>query len=164
MTIFIHFIFVKVIGPLQRRARPLPSAPGVPCPGRQTDWTRSRTLESSPWTEPVSVPVPKWAPTVSVRSWTGTSTSTSTSGTPVTGRAQLPATPPARPCPCRHPGMVTIKFESELASFQENLNQVSSVSLLMTSSPALANEGLFELTRRPSLTRAVSLSFAKNIK
>ena len=58
-------------------------------------------------------------------------------------------------------GMVTIKFESELASFQENLNQVSSVSLLMTSSPALANEGLFELTRRPSLTRAVSLSFAE---
>ena len=58
-------------------------------------------------------------------------------------------------------GMVTIKFESELASFQENLNQVSSVSLLMTSSPALAYEGLFELTRRPSLTRAVSLSFAE---
>ena len=57
--------------------------------------------------------------------------------------------------------MVTIKFESELASFEENLNQVSSVSLLMTSSPALANEGLFELTRRPSLTRAVSLSFAE---
>ena len=58
-------------------------------------------------------------------------------------------------------GMVTIKFVSELASFQENLNQVSSVSLLMASSPALANEGLFELTRRPSLTRAVSLSFAE---
>ena len=31
----------------------------------------------------------------------------------------------------------------------------------MTSSTALANEGLFELTRRPSLTRAVSLSFAE---
>ena len=40
-------------------------------------------------------------------------------------------------------------------------NQVSSVSLLMTSSTALANKGLFELTRRPSLTRAVSLSFAQ---
>ena len=46
-------------------------------------------------------------------------------------------------------GMVTIRYESELACFKENLNQVSSVSLLMTSSPALANEGLFELTRRP---------------
>ena len=44
---------------------------------------------------------------------------------------------------------------------RENLNQVSSVSLLMTASTALANEGLFELTRRPSLTRAVSLSFAE---
>ena len=43
---------------------------------------------------------------------------------------------------------------------RENLNQVSSVSLLMTSSTALANKGLFELTRRPSLTRAVS-SFAE---
>merc|ERR1711951_191978 len=59
------------------------------------------------------------------------------------------------------PGMVTIKLESELASFKEDLNQVSSVSLLMTSSPALANVGLFELTRRPSLTRAVSSSFAE---
>ena len=57
--------------------------------------------------------------------------------------------------------MVTNRFESELASFKENLNQVSSVSLLMTSSTALANEGLFELTRRPSLTWAVSLSFAE---
>ena len=43
----------------------------------------------------------------------------------------------------------------------ENLNEVSSVSLLMTASTALANQGLFELTRRPSLTRAVSLSFAE---
>ena len=43
----------------------------------------------------------------------------------------------------------------------ENLYQVSSVSLLMTSSTALANEGLFELTLRPSLTRAVSWSFAE---
>ena len=41
-----------------------------------------------------------------------------------------------------------------------NLNQVSSVSLLMTSSTALANKGLFELTRRPLLTWAV-LSFAE---
>ena len=31
-----------------------------------------------------------------------------------------------------------------------DLNQVSSVSLLMTSSTALTNEGLFELTRHPS--------------
>ena len=31
----------------------------------------------------------------------------------------------------------------------------------MTASTALANEGLFELTRRPSLTRAISLSFAE---
>merc|ERR1711923_572986 len=42
-----------------------------------------------------------------------------------------------------------------------DLHQVSSVSLLMTSLLALANEGLFELTRRPSLTRAVLLSFAE---
>ena len=60
--------------------------------------------------------------------------------------------------------MVTIRYESELACFKENLNQVSSVSLLMTSSTALANEGLFELTRRPSLTRAVSLSLAETAK
>ena len=39
-----------------------------------------------------------------------------------------------------------------------DLNQVSSISLLMTASTALANKGLFELTRRPSLAR-VSLSF-----
>ena len=57
--------------------------------------------------------------------------------------------------------MVTIKFKSELASFQENSNQVSSVSLLMTSSTALANKGLFELTQHPLLTRAVSSSFAE---
>ena len=38
---------------------------------------------------------------------------------------------------------------------KNKLNQVSSVSLLMTSSTALANEGLFELTRHPSLTWAV---------
>ena len=37
-------------------------------------------------------------------------------------------------------------------SFEEfqDLNQVSSVSLVMTSATALANEGLFELTKRPS--------------
>ena len=57
--------------------------------------------------------------------------------------------------------MVTIKLESELPGFEENLDQVSSISLLMTASTALANEGLFELTWRPSLTRAVSLSFAE---
>ena len=44
------------------------------------------------------------------------------------------------------PGMVTIKFQSELPTFKENLNQVTSVSLLMTSSRTLANEELFELT------------------
>ena len=47
---------------------------------------------------------------------------------------------------------------------RENLNQVSSVSLLMTSTPALANEGLFELTQRHSLTQAVSLSFMEITK
>ena len=47
----------------------------------------------------------------------------------------------------RHSGMVTIKFRSESPSFKENFNQVSSVSLLMTSSTALANKGLFELIR-----------------
>ena len=40
-------------------------------------------------------------------------------------------------------GMVTIKFKSESPTFKENLNQVSSVSLLMTSSTGLANQGLF---------------------
>ena len=33
--------------------------------------------------------------------------------------------------------------------------------LAPSSSPALANEGLFELTRRPSLTRAVSSAYAE---
>ena len=42
-----------------------------------------------------------------------------------------------------------------------DLIQVSSVSLLMAHSTALANEGLFELTRCPSLTPGVSLSFAE---
>ena len=77
------------------------------------------------------------------------------------GRAEPAAAGEGFPAGAAKLAMVTIKFESELASFKENLNQVSSVSLLMTSSPALANEGLFELTRRPSLTRAVSLSFAE---
>ena len=43
----------------------------------------------------------------------------------------------------------------------EKLNRVCSVSLLLTASAALANEGLFELTQCPSLTRAVSLSLAE---
>ena len=42
-----------------------------------------------------------------------------------------------------------------------DLNQVSTVSVLMTASAALANEGFYELTRRFSLTGAVSLSFAE---
>ena len=42
-----------------------------------------------------------------------------------------------------------------------DLNHVWSVSLLMTASTALANEGDFEPTRSPLLTRAVSLSFAE---
>ena len=51
-----------------------------------------------------------------------------------------------------------------LSSFEptlNDLNQVSSVTLLMTSSKALANEGLFELTRPTLWTRAVSLCFPK---
>ena len=52
-------------------------------------------------------------------------------------------------------------FKVSCQLLTNDLNQVSSVSLLMTSSTALANEGLFELTRRPSLTRAVSSSFAE---
>ena len=49
------------------------------------------------------------------------------------------------------PGMVIIKFLSELPSFRENLNQVSSVFFLLTSWTAPANEGHFGLTRRPSV-------------
>ena len=41
------------------------------------------------------------------------------------------------------------------------MSQVLSVSLLMTSSAALAKEGPFELTRGPLLTLAVSLSFVE---
>ena len=86
-----------------------------------------------------------------------------------------PATPEA------HGAFVQLDFDAFLAAAEANpqqvwslsifkvnhqvstndLIQVSSVSLLMTASTALANEGLFELTRRPSLTRAVSLSFAE---
>ena len=45
--------------------------------------------------------------------------------------------------------MVTIKSRSELPSNKENLNQVWSVSLLMTALTALTNQGLFELNWRP---------------
>ena len=52
--------------------------------------------------------------------------------------------------PSPRPGMVTIKFQSELPTLlARDSNQVSSVFLLMTSSMALASDGLFELTRRP---------------
>ena len=47
---------------------------------------------------------------------------------------------------------------------RNDLNPVSSVSLLRTASTALANEVLFELTRRPSLTQAFSLSLAETSK
>ena len=53
------------------------------------------------------------------------------------------------------PGMVTIEFWSELPTFNARLEL--SVSLLMASSTALANEGLFDLTPRPLLTQAVLL-------
>ena len=52
-------------------------------------------------------------------------------------------------------------FKVSCQLLKNDLNRVSSVSLLMTVSTALANKGLFELTRRPSLTRAVSSSFAE---
>ena len=52
-------------------------------------------------------------------------------------------------------------FEVSCQLFTNDLNQVSSVSVLMTSSTALGNEGLFELSRRPSLTRVVSSSTNK---
>ena len=56
----------------------------------------------------------------------------------------------------------TFKVSRQLLT--NDLNQVSSISLLMTSSSALANEGFFELTRRPLMTQAVSLSFAETIE
>ena len=46
-------------------------------------------------------------------------------------------------------------FKVSCQVLMNDLNQVLSVSLLMTSSMALANEGLFELTLRPSLTWSV---------
>ena len=49
-------------------------------------------------------------------------------------------------------------FEVSCQLLTNYLNQVSSVSLIMTSLTALANEELFELTRRPLLTQAVLLS------
>ena len=52
-------------------------------------------------------------------------------------------------------------FEVSRQLLTHDLNQVSSVSLLMTSLTALANEGLFELTWRPWLARAVLSSFAE---
>ena len=45
-------------------------------------------------------------------------------------------------------------FELSCQLVMNDLNQILSVSLLMTSSTALANKGLFELTRCPSLTWA----------
>ena len=62
------------------------------------------------------------------------------------------------------PGMVWSSFEVSRQLLTNDLNQVSSVSWLMTSWTALANKGLCELTRRPPLTRAVSLSFAETTK
>ena len=55
-------------------------------------------------------------------------------------------------------------FEVSRQLLTNGLNQVSSVSLLMTSSTALANKGLFELTLCPSLTLAFSLSFGETTK
>ena len=51
-------------------------------------------------------------------------------------------------------------FEVSRQLLTNNLSRISSVSLLMTSSAALANEGLFELTLRPLLTWDVSLSLS----
>ena len=47
---------------------------------------------------------------------------------------------------------------------KNDLNQVSSVSSVHDCLYGLANKGLFELTRRPSLTQVVLLSFAKTTK
>ena len=44
------------------------------------------------------------------------------------------------------PGLVTIKFKVSRQVLTHYLNQVSSLSLLMTSSSALAHKGPFELT------------------
>ena len=56
------------------------------------------------------------------------------------------------------------KIHDDRTQLRKNLYKVTSVSSLMTASTALANQGLFELTRRPSLTRAVSSSFAETTK
>ena len=45
-------------------------------------------------------------------------------------------------------GMANVKFWSR-QPLTNDLNQISTVSLLMTSWTALANVGLFELIRRP---------------
>ena len=55
-------------------------------------------------------------------------------------------------------------FKVSCQLVKNDLYQFSSVSLLMTASMALADEGLFDLIGHPSLTRAVSLSFAENTK
>ena len=55
-------------------------------------------------------------------------------------------------------------FEVSRQVSRNDLNQISSVSLLMISLTALANEGLFDLTRHPWLIRAMSLSFAETIE
>ena len=63
--------------------------------------------------------------------------------------AQIYGVDLSSPILCGAPGMVSINFLSELPSVKEKLNQVSSVSVLTTSSMALANKGLFELIGRP---------------
>ena len=55
--------------------------------------------------------------------------------------------------------MVTIKSKVSRQVLTNDLDQVSSVSLLMTSSTVLANKGLFELPQYP-LAQTVLLSFA----
>ena len=45
------------------------------------------------------------------------------------------------------------RFKMSCQLLMNDLNHVSSVSLLMTASTALANEGLFELTRRLPFTK-----------
>ena len=53
----------------------------------------------------------------------------------------------------------SIEVSCELLT--NDLNEVSSVSLFMTSLTPLAKKWLFELTQQPSLTWAVSLTFSK---
>ena len=53
----------------------------------------------------------------------------------------------------------SLKVSCQLST--NDLNKVSSVSLLMTNLTAFANEGLFELARGSSLTWSVLLSFAE---